>query len=48
MDLAEILELEGDTSAAEEAIGDAIRLYELKGNELGADRARKMLAVLAG
>jgi tetratricopeptide (TPR) repeat protein len=40
MDLAEVLELEGEHEAAEAAIHQAIDHYEHKGNVLAADRAR--------
>jgi tetratricopeptide (TPR) repeat protein len=43
MDLAEVLNLAGDTEAAAIAVEDAIRFYDLKGNVLAADRARSQL-----
>jgi ATP/maltotriose-dependent transcriptional regulator MalT len=44
MDLAEVLELAGRREGAEARTKDALRLFELKRNVLGADRARGRLA----
>ena len=46
MDLAEVLQLAGRREGAEARIQDAVRLFELKRNVLGADRARGRLAEL--
>jgi tetratricopeptide (TPR) repeat protein len=40
MELAEVLRAAGDETGARGAIGEAIDLYEQKGNLLGASRAR--------
>jgi class 3 adenylate cyclase/tetratricopeptide (TPR) repeat protein len=46
MDLAEVLQLAGRRESAEANIQEAVRLFELKRNVLGADRARGRLADL--
>jgi DNA-binding SARP family transcriptional activator len=46
MALAEIQELEGDSDVAATTAADAARLYALKGNVVGADRARGVPIVL--
>ncbi len=46
MDLAEVLQLAGRREGAEARTQDALRLFELKGNVIGADRARRWLAEL--
>lgn len=44
MDLAEVLHLGGDETAATAAVEEAVRYYELKGNALAVRRADAMLA----
>ncbi|MGZ4385114.1 MAG: ATP-binding protein, partial [Gaiellaceae bacterium] len=46
MDLGEVLELAGKRAAAATSVGEALRLYELKGNALMAARARARLETL--
>jgi hypothetical protein len=43
MDLAEVLRLAGKSEAAEATVEEALRLYELKGNVLMAERAHALL-----
>ncbi len=45
-DLAFVLEAAGDTEGAHAALAEALRLYELKGNELMVARTREALAGL--
>ena len=46
MDLSEVLRVAGRESEARKAIGDALELYEQKGNVVSAKRARDLLAIL--
>jgi ATP/maltotriose-dependent transcriptional regulator MalT len=46
MDLAEVLEIDGDLRGMTAAVEDAIALYELKGNVLAAGQARSRLQAL--
>ncbi len=46
--LADVLELAGRTQDAEDAIAEALALYERKGNEISARTAREALAGLNG
>jgi tetratricopeptide (TPR) repeat protein len=46
MDLAEVLELRGESDAAAVAIQEAMRFYELKGNLAATERARALLPEL--
>jgi hypothetical protein len=46
MDLAEILELDGDVPGTARAIEEAVRLYGLKGNMVARALARSRLETL--
>jgi hypothetical protein len=42
---AEVLRAAGEADAATRSIRDALALFERKGNEIGAQRAREALAI---
>lgn len=48
MDLADVLALGGNREEAARAVGEALTLYEEKGNIASAQRARERLAALSG